>query len=215
MRPLLAILRKDLTVEGRSRDLIPAMTLVALLLLALSGSAGLRGLDGAVVVWLAVVVSSALGLTRSFAAEVDQEQLHGLRLAPVDPAWIYLGKAAANVVVVLAVEALILGAAVVFLDLPLGGRPATLAVVLALGAAAVVSAGTLLGAVLAVAKTREALMPLLLLPLTAPAVMAASGGTVKLLEGGEPVTGEVLLLAAFLALFIAAGLLMFEYVIEE
>lgn len=215
MRPLLAILRKDLTVEGRSRDLIPAMALVALLLLALSGSAGLRGLDGAVVVWIAVVVSSALGLTRSFGAEVDQEQLHGLRLAPVDPAWIYLGKAAANVVVVLAVEALILGAAVVLLDVPLGGRPATLAMVLALGAAAVVSAGTLLGAVLAAAKAREALMPLLLLPLTAPAVMAASGATVKLMAGGERVTGEVLLLAAFLALFIAAGLLMFEYVIEE
>ena len=215
MHPLFSILRKDLTVEGRSRDLIPAMTLVALLLLALSGSAGLRGVDGAVVLWIAVVVSSAIGLTRSFGAEVDQEQLHGLRLAPVDPAWIFLGKAAANVVVVIAVEVAILGAAVVFLDLPLGDRLLALAAVLGLGAAAVVSAGTLLGAVLAAVRLREAMLPLLLLPLSAPAVMAASGATVKLLVGSEPVSGEVMLLGAFLALFVAAGVLMFEYVIEE
>jgi heme exporter protein B len=215
MRPLLAILRKDLTVEGRSRDLIPAMALIALLLLALSGSAGVRGVDGAIVVWIAVVVSAAIGLTRSFGAEVDQEQIAGLRLAPVDPAWIFLGKAAANIVVVLAVETVILGAAVVFLDLPLGGRPVPLAVVLALGAAAVVSAGTLLGAILAAARLREALLPLLLLPLTAPAVMAASAATAKLLAGSEPVAGEVMLLCAFLALFLAAGVLLFEHAIEE
>jgi heme exporter protein B len=174
-----------------------------------------RGIDGAVVVWIAVVVSAAIGLTRSFGAEVDQEQIAGLRLAPVDPAWIFLGKAAANFFVVLVVEAVILGAAVVFLDLPLGVRPGALVVVLALGAAAVVSAGTLLGAVLAAARLREALLPLLLLPLSAPAVMAASGATTKLLAGPEPVTAEVMLLCAFLALFLAAGVLMFEHALEE
>jgi heme exporter protein B len=215
MRAVFSILRKDLTVEGRSRDLIPAMTLVALLLVALGGSAGLRGVEGAVVLWIAVVVSSAIGLTRSFGAEGDQEQLHGLRLSPIDPAWIFLGKAAANVVVVIAVEVAILGAALVFLDLPLGDRPLALAAVLGLGAAAVVSAGTLLGAVLAAARLREAMLPLLLLPLSAPAVMAASGATVKLLAGPEPISGELMLLGAFLAFFVAAGVLMFEYVIEE
>lgn len=215
MRAVLLILRKDLTVEGRARELLPAMALVALLLVALTGSAGLRGTEGAVVIWIAVVVSAAIGLTRSFGAETEQEQIHGLRLAPVDPAVIFLGKAAANAVVVLAVEAVVLGAAVVFLDLPLGGRPLALAGVLALGAAAVVSAGTLLGGVLTASRLREALLPLLLLPLCAPAVLAASGATAKLLEGPEPVTGEVLLLVAFLALFTAAGGLLFEQIIEE
>jgi heme exporter protein B len=215
MRAVFSILRKDLTVEGRSRDLIPAMTLVALLLLALGGSAGLRGVEGAVVLWIAVVVSSAIGLTRSFGAEGDQEQLHGLRLSPIDPAWIFLGKAAANAVVVIAVEVAILGAALVFLDLPLGDRPLALAAVLGLGAAAVVSVGTLLGAVLAAARLREAMLPLLLLPLSAPAVMAASGATVKLLAGPEPISGELMLLGAFLTFFVAAGVLMFEFVIEE
>src|SRR3990170_1524247 len=133
MRTLLAVLRKDLMVEGRSRDLIPAMALLALLLLALSGAAGVRGAPSSVVVWIAVVVSAALGLTRSFGLETDQEQIHGLRMAPVDPGWIFLGKAAANFLLVTAVEAVALGAAVVFLDLPAGGRLAPLVGVLALG----------------------------------------------------------------------------------
>lgn len=216
MRTLLAVLRKDLMVEGRSRDLIPAMALLALLLLALSGSAGIRGASSASIVWIAVVVSTALGLTRSFGLETDQEQIYGLRMAPVDPGWIFLGKAAANFLLVAAVEVLALGAAIVFLDLPAGGRLAPLAGVLALGGAAIVSLGTLLGALLAVTRLREALLPLLLLPLSAPAVMAASGATVKLLATGrEPVTGEVVLLAAFLLLFVALGMLLFEYVIED
>ncbi|HLA24339.1 MAG TPA: heme exporter protein CcmB [bacterium] len=216
MRTLLAVLRKDLMVEGRSRDLIPAMALLALLLLALSGSAGIRGAPSSIVVWIAVVVSAALGLTRSFGLETDQEQIHGLRMAPVDPGWIFLGKAAANFLLVAVVEVLALGAAVVFLDLPVGGRLAPLSGVLALGGAAIVSLGTLLGALLAVTRLREALLPLLLLPLSAPAVMAASGATVKLLgTRPEPVTGEVVLLAAFLLLFVALGLLLFEYVIED
>lgn len=216
MRTLLAVMRKDLTVEGRSRDLIPAMTLLALLLLALSGSAGIRGTSGAIVVWIAVVVSSAIGLTRSFGQETDQEQIHGLRLAPVDPGWIFLGKAAANFLLVIAVEFVALGAAVVFLEFPAGGQVAPLAGVLALGGAAVVSLGTLLGALLAIARLREALLPLLLLPLSAPAIMAASGATVKLVgTPPEPIVAEVALLGAFLALFTALGMLLFEYAVED
>ena len=216
MRTLLVLLRKDLLVEGRSRDLVPAMALLALLMLALSGSAGVRGATSSVVVWIAVVVSAALGLTRSFGLETDQEQIHGLRMAPVDPGWIFLGKAAANFLLVAAVEALALGAAIVLLDLPASGKLAPLAGVLALGGAAIVSLGTLLGALLAVTRLREALLPLLLLPLSAPAVMAASGATIKLLGvPAEPVTGEIVLLAAFLALYTGLGTLLFQYAVEE
>jgi heme exporter protein B len=216
MHPLLIVMRKDLTVEGRSRDLFPAMMLLTLLMLALSGSAGIRGASGAVVVWIAVVVSSAVGLARSFGQETDQEQISGLRLTSVDPGWIFLGKAAANFLLVIAVEFVSLGAAVVFLEFPAAGQVAPLAGVLALGGAAVVSLGTLLGAMLAIARLREALLPLLLLPLSAPAVMAASGATVKLVGSPpEPVAAEAALLCAFLTLFSAVGMLLFEYVVED
>ena len=216
MRTLLVLLRKDLLVEGRSRDLVPAMALLALLMLALSGSAGVRGATSSVVVWIAVVVSAALGLARSFGLETDQEQLQGLRMAPMDPGWIFLGKAAANFLVVTAVEIVAFAAAVVFLDLPAAGPLGPLAVVLLLGGGAIVSLGTLLAALLAGARPREAFLPLLLLPLGAPAVMTASGATAKLLGSpSEPVTGEVVLLAAFLLVYATLGALFFEYVIED
>jgi heme exporter protein B len=216
MRTLLAVLRKDLMTEGRTRDLIPAMALLALLLLALGGSAGIRGVPGSIVVWIALLVSTSLGVTRSFAQETDQEQIHGLRLAPADPGWIFLGKAAANFLMVAAVEVLVLGAAVVFLDLPAGDRLWPLAGVLALGGGAIVAAGTLLGAVLSSTRLREAMLPLILLPVGAPVMMAAAGATVKILGAPpEPVTGEVILLAAFLALFTALGMITFEYAIED
>ncbi|OFX13495.1 MAG: hypothetical protein A2V59_02765 [Armatimonadetes bacterium RBG_19FT_COMBO_69_19] len=76
--------------------------------------------------------------------------------------------------------------------------------------------GTLLGAMLAAARMREALLPMLLLPLSAPAVMAAAGATARLLsEAGGPVAGELRLLLAFTLLFVSVALLVFEHVIED
>lgn len=216
MRALWAILRKDLLVEGRARDLIPGMAVLVLLLLAMTGAAGLRAESAPVLLWIAVAVSSASGLARSFHQETDQDQWHALRLASVDPAVIYLGKAAANYAIVMIVEAVALLAVTVFFDVSFGGRLPVLAAVLLLGTAGLVAMGTLLGALLAASRLREALLPVLLLPASAPAVMAASGATAKLFRP-EPaaVGGELWLLLAFALLFAAVAMVLFEHVIEE
>lgn len=210
-----AVLRKDLLVEGRARDLLPSMTVLALLLLALTGAAGLRAESAPAILWVTAAVTAATGLVRSFYQETDQDQLHGLRLAAVDPAVIYLAKAAANFLIVTAVEIIAWGAVTVFFDIAIPQRRASLAVVLLLGTGALVAMGTLLGAMLAAARMREALLPVLLLPLSAPAVMAASGATARILSSGAPVTGEIRLLLAFTALFVAVAMLVFEHVIED
>jgi heme exporter protein B len=76
--------------------------------------------------------------------------------------------------------------------------------------------GTLLGAMLAASRTREALLPVLLLPLAAPAATAAAGATARLLsQAGGPVTGELRLLLAFTVLSAAVAMLVFEHVIED
>lgn len=216
MRAFWAILRKDLLVEGRARDVAPAMAILVLLLLAMTGAAGLDEESAPAVLWIAVATAAATGLTRSFHQETDQEQLHGLRLAAVDPAVIYLGKAAANFLVVAAVELIALSAVTVFFDVPIPQRLAALAVVLLLGTASLVALGTLLGAMLAAARMREALLPVLLLPLAAPALMAAASATTRLFarQGGS-IAGEVRLLAAFTLLFAAVAMLVFEHVIED
>jgi len=210
-----AVFRKDLLIESRARDLLPPMAVLALLLLAVTGATGVGAQSAPAILWVAVAVAAAFGLLRSFQQETERDQLHGLRLAGLDPAALYLAKAAANFVIVMAVELMALAAVVIFFDLSIPPRPALPAVLL-LGTASLVASGTLLGALLAAARAREALLPVLLLPLTAPAVVAAAGATARLLspEGGS-VAGEIRLLLAFTVLFVAVSTLLFEYIIEE
>ncbi|MGH2398209.1 MAG: heme exporter protein CcmB, partial [bacterium] len=162
MRTWWVIVQKDLTVEGRARDLLPAMAILVLLLLAMTGATGLRAESAPAILWISVAVSAASGLTRSFHQETDQDQLHGLRLAAVDPALIYLGKATANFLVVVAVEAVALAAVTVFFSISFGGKLPALAAVLLLGTAGLVALGTLLAAMLAASRVRESLLPVLL-----------------------------------------------------
>lgn len=209
------ILRKDLLVESRARDVAPAMAILVLLLVAMTGAAGLATEAAPAILWIAVATAAATGLVRSFHQETDQDQLHGLVLAAVDPAVIYLGKAAANFLMVAAVEIVALGAVVIFFDITVPQRLALLGVLL-LGTAALVALGTLLGAMLAASRMREALLPVLLLPLAAPAVMAAASATARLMSGpGGSIAGEVRLLAAFTLLYVATSVLVFAYVIED
>jgi len=210
-----ALLRKDLLVESRARDLLPSMAVLALLLLAVTGAAGVGAPGAPAMLWVTVAVTCALGLLRSFQQETDRDQLHGLRLAGVDPAVLYLAKAAANFVVVATVEIIALGAVTVFFGISIPPRPALPAVLL-LGTSSLVASGTLLGGMLAASRMREVLLPVLLLPLSAPAVIAAAGATARLLspEGGS-VAGEIGLLLAFTTLFVAVAVLVFEHVVEE
>ncbi len=216
MRVFLAMLRKDLTIEGRARDLLPMMAVLVLLLLAMAGAAGMRRESAPAMLWIAVAMASAMGLTRSFHYETDQDQLHGLRLAPVDPALVYLGKAAANFLIVTAVEMIAFGAVTVFFDVAILQRPASLAMVLLLGTGGVVAMGTLLGTMLAVARLREVLLPVLLLPISAPALMAAAGATAKLFrEPALSIRSELQVLAAFTLLFVATSVVLFDHIIED
>ncbi|HXF82783.1 MAG TPA: heme exporter protein CcmB [bacterium] len=215
MSAFVLLLHKDLRLEARGRDLLPSMAVLALLLLALGGAAGLGGEAAPAVLWITVAVTAAGGLARSFHQETDQDQLLALRLAAVDPAVIYLAKAAANFVVVGVVELLALAALAVFFNVRLPAQPLAFAAVLLLGTASLVGLGTLLGGMLAAARAREALMPVLLLPLAAPAVMAATGATARLMSGGGSVSAELGLLLAFAAVSVAAAVLVFEHVVEE
>lgn len=208
------LLRKDLLVEGRGRELLPSMAVLTLLLLALTGAAGIRAEGAPAILWVTVAVVAGAGLGRSFHGETDQDQLQGLQLAAVDPAVIYLAKAAANFVIVAVAEIIALSAMVIFFDVSIPHRPA-LPAVLFLGTTALVSLGTLLGGMLAAARMREALLPVLLLPLAAPAVMAAAGATARLASSGGSVEGELRLLLAFTALVTALAMLVFEHVIES
>lgn len=217
MRALLAIVRKDLTVEGRARELAPAMALLALLLLTAGSASGLGRTAAPALLWITLLVAASLGLARSFHQELDQDQMSLLVMAPIDPVLIYAGKGIANFIVVLLVEAVALCAFFILYNVGIPSMFGPLVLVLLLGTSGIVALGTLLGAMLAAARLREALLPLLLLPVAVPALVSAVKATEKVLSGETlgALTAELQLLAAFALVFGVVPFVFFEFVVRD
>lgn len=201
--------RKDLLLELRSRDTVPAMLLFVLSTLVVfnfSLPAGSSRLAAYGLLWVAIVFTAILGLTRAFAAEREQRVLDGLVLTPADRSAIWLGKAVAVVAFLLLAEAIALPAFALFFE-PLNG-PLIAAVLLAdIGLAAV---GTLLAAMAAAGRARELLLPLLFLPLVIPIVVGGVGASVA--ENPGRYLG---FLGLYDVLFAILSWASFEYVVTE
>jgi heme exporter protein B len=206
---VVALARKDLLLELRGRDTLPAMLLfvVAMLVVfrfALPSDAGENATRG--LLWVAILFTSLLGLTRAFVPEREQRVLDGLVLAPSDRSAIWLGKVVATLAFLVAAEAVALPAYALFFG---GlGWPTLAAVVLA--DVGICTVGALLAAMAVAGRARELLLPLLFLPLAIPILV---GGV------GAGVTEEPARYLAFLALYDALFTLLawasFEYVVTE
>lgn len=221
MNTLAAILWKDLVSEWRSRDRVVAMGLFAFLVVVVLRFA-LPGTDPAEVrrlapglLWVAYVFAALLGLNRAFALELENDALAGLALAPADRGWVFLGKAAANFVllaVVQAATAIVFGVAFA-LDLwPVAGR---LALVVALGSLGICAVGTLFSAVAVRTRYREVMLPLLLLPLLMPVLLGAVAATAALVADGVLPFPPIQLLLVTDATFLIVSFVGFEYVLDE
>jgi heme exporter protein B len=201
--------RKDLRLELRARDTLPAMLLFVLSTLVVFHFAIPTGADDVAaqgLLWVALVFTALLGLARAWAPEREGGVLDGLVLAPSDRSAIWLGKSVAVFVFLAAIELVALPAFALFFS-PLGAG-AVLGVLLAnVGICAV---GTLLAAMAAASRTRELILPLLFLPLAIPLVVGGVGAGVST----EP--GRYL---AFLGLYDTVFAILcwasFEYVVSE
>jgi len=166
--------------------------------------------------WLAVLFAAVLAFRGAYEAEGDDGALEGLLLAPVDKAAIFAGKAAAVMAQLIPLACLLaLLTAVLFGVGPRGGTLALLGT-LALGTAGLAAVGSLFGVLTEAAKAREAVFPLLVLPLTVPVLLAAIRATALIQAGDLPEAGSWLgLLAAFDVVFLAAGSALFGHLIED
>ena len=165
--------------------------------------------------WVAVVFSTLLAVQRSFAIEAVDGGRDALRLSGLDPAGIFIGKAAA-VGLQLALLEVALGIGVVVLyDAPLSGA-VLLATTCVLATVGLAAAGTLFGVLVGGLRVRETLLPLLLLPVLAPLVLGATRATEYALAG-EPANGWpwAQLLAVFAAVYTALGIVAFGPLLEE
>ena len=211
---------KDLRIEARSRvtanQIAPFAVLVLVLFaFALEPDRGLLTRAAAGLFWLAVTFSALLAIQRSFALESADGGRDGLRLSGLDPAGIFFGKAVAVAVELLALEVL-LGVGVVLLyDAPLRGA-VLLGLTCLAATAGLAAAGTVYGVLAAGVRVKETLLPLLLLPIVAPVVLAATRASEAAL-GQATADGWpwVRLLGVFAVVYAAVGALAFGPLLED
>jgi heme exporter protein B len=219
-RALSAVVWKDLAAELRSRELLSAMLVFALLVIlifnfALELDALARASVTSGVLWVTFSFAGTLGLNRSMATEKDRGCLDGLLLAPVDRSAIYFGKAIGNLVFMLIVEIIILPVYSVLYNTNLF-NPGLVLVIL-LGSIGYVSVGTLLSTMAVQTRTRDILLPILLFPIVIPVLIAAvkaSSGFLQALELSE-IMPYLNFLVVYDIIFIAIAFMVFDYVVEE
>ena len=165
--------------------------------------------------WLAVLFSALLAIGRSFAIEAVDGNLDALRLAGLEPAGIFLGKGAATLVELFVLELIVGVGAFLFYGSPLA-NPLLLITTVVLATVGIAAAGTLYAALAAGLRVRDTLVPLLLLPVLAPVLLAATLATEAALFGpasdGWP---WLYALGAFAILYVGAGILAFGSLLEE
>ncbi|MBW1683442.1 MAG: heme exporter protein CcmB [Deltaproteobacteria bacterium] len=221
MNVSLAILWKDLLIEWRSRDRVLAMILFSLLVVvifhfALPGGASAQTRANAPgLLWVAYVFASLFGLGRAFSLELENDAFSGLALAPADRGWVFLGKAAANLVILGVVQAVTALAFALVFELELAKIAAPLAAIVLLGSLGLCSIGTLFAAVAVRTRFREVMLPLLLLPLLIPLLSGAVRATSQLLATGTLPWEPVQLLLVTDATYLIISFVTFDYVLDE
>ncbi len=220
LRSVAAIVWKDLAAELRSRELLSAMLVFALLVIlifnfSLELDAKTRSTVTAGVLWVTFAFAGTLGLNRSMAMEKDRGCLDGLLLAPVDRSAIYFGKAIGNLIFMLIVEAIVLPVYSVLYSVNLF-IPGLLLIII-LGSIGYVAVGTLLVSMAVQTRTRDVLLPILLFPLVVPILIAAVKGSTGFLQGTA--TADILpwinLLLVYDVIFTAVAYMVYDYIVEE
>lgn len=215
------VARKDLLLEARSRERLLSMGTFAVLVavafsFAVDPTVRAASIAGAMV-WVTILFAGTLGLGRSFALEREAEALTGVLLAPVDRGALFLGKWLANLVIMLAVEALIFPVFALFFNLSFRGSLGALLAVVVLATAGFLALGTLFGAIAAHTRLGETLLPILMLPLLAPVIIMACAATQRLLAGRPvaDVASQLKMLLAFDLVFLFVCTAIFDAVVEE
>jgi len=217
----LAVLWKDLLTEWRSRDRAVAMLLFSLLVVVVfhfslpGGATSKMEATAPGLLWIAYVFASILGFNRAFSMELENDALSGIALLPSDRGWVFLGKAAANLVILGFVQTIIAAVFGLVFELALLEIAAPLALVVLLGSLGLCSVGTLFAAVAVRTRFREVMLPLLMLPLMIPVLLGAVRATSALLATGEIDFSAVQLLIVSDAIFLIVSFIGFDYVLDE
>jgi heme exporter protein CcmB len=217
------IARKDFRIESRSRELVYTALFFAVSLVVVFSFAFVRdgqAVDNAAagILWVAIAFSGTLSLARTFERERQAETLRALLLAPVERSAIYLGKLLGMLVLLVGIEFVLVPMVAFLFQAPLGRAPGLLVGLLLSGTVGFLSVGTLFAAMLVRAQSRDVLLPVVLYPITLPALVGGMQGTAAIFAA-EPdlalAQTWLSMLIFFDAVFITLSLWTFGPVMSE
>ena len=222
MSAFAAVIRKDLRLElrgGQSIIALLAMSMLVLVVLVFAlDAARVRGADSAAgALWVAMVFSGVVGATRALSAERENGAIRGLLLSPLDPATLYAAKLVVAFIFMAVAEAGAVILMVLFFNLEFNASLISLTPILMLGALGFSALATLLSAATGHTRAGEMILPILAVPMFAPALIAGVKASSAALSGAPLASmGDWLrIMIAFDVLFITAGYLLFEHVVGE
>ncbi|MCA9726906.1 MAG: heme exporter protein CcmB [Candidatus Eisenbacteria bacterium] len=221
-RAVAALVEKDLRLEWRSREAITSMAFFSVLVVVIFGFAfQTRKIDPATeapgLLWVAFSFSGILGLHRVLAIERENAALQALLLAPVDRSAIFLAKMISVLGLVLLAEWITIPIFSILLRVPVLSCLPELALVTCAGSVGFAAVGVLLATISSGSRLREVLLPLLLYPLWVPILVGCVELTGLALSGRPLAEGSdwLVLLAAYDVVFVTAGTLLFDLMLEE
>ena len=222
LQQAMRIAAKDLRIEWRSREVIATMTFLAVVVILIFSFAfvveGARPPAPVVagILWVAVVVSGTVALSRAFDREREGEAIRSLLLSPAPRSAIYLGKLAATTCLMLVTETELTGLCIVLFATGVDERLAQVALLLALGTVGFAAVGCIFSAALLRARGRDALLATMLYPIIVPIVIAGARGTAQLLDTTPDLESAQFWTQFLLALdilFVTAGMWAFDPVV--
>jgi heme exporter protein B len=214
-----ATLSKDLRLEWRSKDAINSMLFFALLVVVIFSfsfdpiAEESRRIAGGLV-WVAFLFAAVVALNQTWARELRNQVLDAYRVSPAPANALFLAKAFGNFIFVIVLEALMTPLFIVFYNLRALGPAYQLLIVATLGTWALVVNGTFFAAISLRTRSREIMMPLLLFPISIPALLAMVQGTTAILTADFSAKFWIVLLAAYDVVFTTACLLLFDAVLN-
>lgn len=223
LKAVLTILKKDLRIEFRTKHTLTSMLLFACItLLVFSYIVGvyIKSVPdiGPGLLWLVFIFTGMLGLSRAFMKEKELGTLEGLKLSPVSPEEILVGKIIYNFVLMLILMAIVFPLFLLFFNFPVKGSILLALFLLAIGNMGFVIVGSAMSVIVMNAKARELLLPVILFPVLFPVIIASVLALKKVLVDGASfinIMGEVKIITAYTGIMLIISLLTFEYALEE
>ncbi len=222
LNQIAAIVWKDFVTELKTRELLSAMFIFALLVIlififSINLSIVKASEVGPGILWVAFLFAGTIGLNRSFMLEKENGCLMGLMLVPADRTAIYFGKLISNLIFLSVMELFILPLFMIFFDIDLLSHLGPLLVVVFLGTLGFCALGTLLSSLSSNLKTREIMLPILLYPLLIPIIIGAVRMTGQILEGTElfDMMKWIGLTISFDIIYIGVSIMTIDHILEE